>query len=369
MRSGSAGASPRTTTGGTSPATVVFRGGTDPTAGLSLLLRAEPMGKTWGEGLNWTVRQSGDDMQLVMTTRHYAGNTWIDDGTSEPDWGVNHYDPQSETNPTTAGTRTVPVATVTLPASTGLTENTWATRDHTLQVKAVGLTVTTTVNGVEIDSRTLTGDQIRRHGSFGFAGGSNATIRDVKVTGTGAPDFAVDLTTGANPFEDGIGTLSGLTFPPKNPFIPAKNAILPIANPAPLLRRAFTLPRARRVSKARLHLSAAGNVTFTVNGAPITVHGKQATREGTNVPRLLTDQSAYDRTVLYDTFDVTALLRDGRENVVAELGRGWYGVTASGVVLAACPLQRRTSPAREARRDLHRRLGHQPRHRQGLAHR
>ena len=43
-------------------------------------------------------------MQLVMETSHYAGNTWVDDGTSSaPDWGVDHYDPQSETNPTTAG--------------------------------------------------------------------------------------------------------------------------------------------------------------------------------------------------------------------------------------------------------------------------
>ncbi|WP_460061048.1 family 78 glycoside hydrolase catalytic domain [Streptomyces sp. YKOK-I1] len=309
-------------------ATVVFRGGADATNGLSLLLRAEPIGKTWGEGLNWTVRRSGDAMQLVMRTSHYAGNTWVDDGTSEPDWGVNHYDPQSETNPTTAGTRSVPVATVVLPAAAGLTKDTWATRDHTVQVSARGLTVTTTVNGVEVDSRTLTGDQIRRHGSFGFAGGTDATIRSVRVTGTGAPDFSADLTTGANPFEAGIGTLAGLTFPPKNPYIPSKNAILPLANPAPVLRRAFTLPRGRRIAGARLYLSAAGNVTLTVNGGPLTVDGGPADRDRTNVPRLLTDQSTYDRTVLYDTFDVTALLRAGRENVVAaELGRGWYGVT------------------------------------------
>ncbi|WOX15351.1 family 78 glycoside hydrolase catalytic domain [Streptomyces sp. N50] len=308
--------------------TVVFRGGPDTAGGLALLLRAEPIGKTWGEGLNWTVRQSGDDMQLVMRTSHYAGNTWVDDGTSEPDWGVDHYDPQSETNPTTAGTRSVPVGTVTLPASTGLTKDTWATRDHTVVVAVTGLTVTTTVNGVEVDSRTLTGDQIRRHGSFGFAGGTSATVRSVKVTGTGASDFWVDLTTGANPFENGIGTLAGLTFPPKNPFIPSKNSVLPIANPAPILRRAFALPKGRRIAKARLHLSAAGNVTFTVNGDPITVDGERATTGRTNVPRLLTDQSTYDRTVLYDTFDVTELLHAGRENVVAaELGRGWYGVT------------------------------------------
>ncbi|MFI5874992.1 family 78 glycoside hydrolase catalytic domain [Streptomyces sp. NPDC051445] len=309
-------------------ATVVFRGGSDTAGGLSLLLRAEPIGKTWGEGLNWTVRQSGDDMQLVMRTSHYAGNTWVDDGTSEPDWGVDHYDPQSETNPTVAGTRSVPVGTVTLPASTGLTKDTWAGRDHTVAVAVSGLTVTTTVNGVQVDSRTLTGDQIRRHGSFGFGGGTSATVRSVKVTGTGARDFSADLTKGANPFENGIGTLAGLTFPPKNPFIPSKNSVLPIANPAPVLRRAFTLPRGRRIARARLHLSAAGNVTFTVNGDALTVDGKRADRGRTNVPRLLTDQSTYDRTVLYDTFDVTALLRAGGQNVLAaELGRGWYGVT------------------------------------------
>ncbi|MFM9702669.1 family 78 glycoside hydrolase catalytic domain [Streptomyces galilaeus] len=309
-------------------ATVVFRGGSDAVGGLSLLLRAEPIGKTWGEGLNWTVRRSGDDMQLVMRTSHYAGNTWVDDGTTKPHWGVDHYDPQSETNPTTAGTRSVPVGSVTLPASTGLTKDTWATRDHTVKVEAHGLTVTTTVNGVRVDTRTLTGDQIRRHGSFGFAGGTSATIRSVKVTGTGAPDLSVDLTTGANPFEAGIATLDGLTFPPKNPYIPGRNAVLPIANPAPVLRRAFTLPRGRHIATARLYLSAAGNVTFTVNGDPITVDGRPANRDRANVPRLLTDQSTYDRTVLYDTFDVTALLEAGRENVVAaELGRGWYGVT------------------------------------------
>ncbi|MEU6372499.1 family 78 glycoside hydrolase catalytic domain [Streptomyces sp. NPDC046909] len=308
-------------------ATVVFRGGADPTTGLSLLLRAEPIGKTWGEGLNWTVKQAGDTLQLVMRTSHYAGNTWVDDGTSEPNWGVDHYDPQSETNPTTSGTRNVPVGTVSLPATAGLTKDTWATRDHTLEVAVRGLTVTTTLNGVEVDSRTLTGDQIRRHGSFGF-GASSATVRSVRVTGIGAPDFAADLTTGANPFENGIPTPGGLTFPPKNPYIPAKNTVLPIANPAPVLRRAFTLPRGRRVARARLHLSAAGNVTLTVNGAPITVDGRRADAGRTNVPRLLTDQSTYDRTILYDTFDVTALLEAGRENVVAaELGRGWYGVT------------------------------------------
>ena len=310
--------------------TVVFRGGADAATGLTLLLRAEPIGKTWGEALSWTLRKApdADTFHLVMKTSHYAGNTWVDDGASQPDWGVDHYDPQSETNPTASGTRTVAIATVAVPASTGLTPQTWTARDHTVVVRAEGLTVTTTVNGEEIDRRTLTGDQIRRHGSVGFGGASSATVRSVDVTGTGAADFSADLSTGANPFESGLGTLDGLTFPPRNSYIPARNVMLPMANPAPLLRRTLTLPRGRRIERARLHLSAAGNVSFTVNGDPLTTDGKRAAADGANVPRLLTDQSAYDRTVLYNTFDVTGLLRPGTENVLAaELGRGWYGVT------------------------------------------
>lgn len=300
--------------------TIVFRGGDDPAAGLALLFRAEPVGKTWGEALSWVLRQQNGRIRLQMTTLHYAGNTWVDDGTSEPDWGVDHYDPQSETNPTATGVRSVPVATVDVPESTGLTPGSWADRDHTVVLTAHGTTVTTSVNGVRVDSRTLHGDQIRRHGSIGFGSGSSAVVRTVRVEGTGAPRFDVDLTTGANPFESGVGTSAGLTFV-------AKNAMLPIANPAPLLRTAQPLPHGE-VARARLYLSAAGNVVFTVNGEPLTTDGRQPAADLSNVPRLLTDHSTYDRTVLYDTFDVTRLVRPGVENVLAaELGRGWYGVT------------------------------------------
>ncbi|MFC9535984.1 family 78 glycoside hydrolase catalytic domain [Streptomyces sp. NPDC056975] len=300
--------------------TVVFRGGSAPANGLILLFRAQPIGKSWGEALSWTIRQNGTQMELVMAATHYAGNTWVDDGTSEPNWGVNCYDPQSETNPTAVGTRKVAIATVVIPASTGLTPDTWDAQDHTTVVAVSGLTVKTTINGTLVDSRTLQGDQIRRHGSIGFGSGSSATVRSVKVEGTGAPDFAVDLTDGGNPFESGIGTTEGLTFV-------SKNAMLPIANPSALLRKPVTLPRGE-ITSARLYVSGAGCFTFTVNGKPLTVDGKPAARDGANVPRLLTDQSVYDRTVLYDTFDVTGSLRDGRENVLAaELGRGWYGVT------------------------------------------
>ena len=252
-------------------------------------------------------------MQLAMVTNHYAGNTWVDDGSSAPNWGVNFYDPQSETNPTATGTRTVPIATIPLPEQTGLTFDNWGTQDHAVEVKVEGMTVTTRVNGVEVDSRTLTGDQIRRHGSIGFGANTSAVIRSVEVTGEGARDFRVDLRQGANPFESGIGGSEGLT-------VQDKNAMLPIANPAPLLRKATRLPDGK-VESARLYVSGAGYYDMTVNGRALA-------HDESDKPRLVSDQATYDRTVFYDTYDVTRHVEDGDVNVLAaELGRGWYGVT------------------------------------------
>jgi alpha-L-rhamnosidase len=49
---------------------------------------------------------------------------------------------------------------------------------------------------------------------------------------------------------------------------------------------------------------------------------------GRSVPHLIPDQSNYDRTLLYNSFDVSRLIRSGERNVLAaELGRGWYGLT------------------------------------------
>ena len=259
-------------------------------------------------------------MQLAMATNHYAGNTWVDDGSSAPDWGVDFYDPQSETNPTATGTRTVPIATIALPERTGLTFDTWSTQDHTVEVEVEGMTVTTRVNGVEVDSRTLTGDQIRRHGSIGFGANTSAVVRSVELTGEGARDFRVDLRQGANPFESGIGGSDGLT-------VQDKNAMLPIANPAPLLRKATRLPSGK-VKSARLYVSGAGYYDMTVNGRALTTDGRPVAPDESNKPRLVSDQATYDRTVFYDTYDVTRQVAEGDVNVLAaELGRGWYGVT------------------------------------------
>ncbi|MFI6252182.1 family 78 glycoside hydrolase catalytic domain [Streptomyces sp. NPDC051016] len=80
--------------------------------------------------------------------------------------------------------------------------------------------------------------------------------------------------------------------------------------PDPVFRRRFTLDI--EPSAARLYAVGLGYGHFTVNGHPVT----DAVLEPA--------PTAYDKTVLYREYDVTALLRKGRNEIQAALGRGFF---------------------------------------------
>ncbi|WP_425826632.1 family 78 glycoside hydrolase catalytic domain [Streptomyces fractus] len=83
---------------------------------------------------------------------------------------------------------------------------------------------------------------------------------------------------------------------------------VPAANP--VFRHRFTVPDGVRT--ARLYAVGLGYGTFQVNGTDVT--------ESVLDPA----PTAYDRTVLYRTHDVTHLLRRGDNTITAHLGRGFY---------------------------------------------
>ncbi|MBL1068008.1 alpha-L-rhamnosidase [Streptomyces sp. 7-21] len=83
---------------------------------------------------------------------------------------------------------------------------------------------------------------------------------------------------------------------------------------APLLRHAFTLPAAPE--RAFLAVAAGGYARVTLNGRPV---ADEVLSPG------FTD---YTRRVQYVVHDVTHLLRPGPNALGAELGRGFFGVTA-----------------------------------------
>lgn len=80
--------------------------------------------------------------------------------------------------------------------------------------------------------------------------------------------------------------------------------------PPPLLRKPFSLPAAP--ARARLYITALGLYEARINGSKV---GRDELTPG------WTD---YRKTLLYQTYDVTALLRSGENVLGAVVGDGWY---------------------------------------------
>jgi alpha-L-rhamnosidase len=80
--------------------------------------------------------------------------------------------------------------------------------------------------------------------------------------------------------------------------------------PSPMLRRGFTLRSS--VKRARLYLTALGVYEAEINGE----------RVGDEV--LAPGWTSYSHRLRYQTFDVTDMLREGRNAIGATLGDGWY---------------------------------------------
>jgi alpha-L-rhamnosidase len=81
-------------------------------------------------------------------------------------------------------------------------------------------------------------------------------------------------------------------------------------SPAPLFRKDFTINR--EILSARAYVCGLGFYEFYINGK----------KAGSNV--LSPGFSAYDRTVLYETYDITEALHKGSNVFGAVLGNGWY---------------------------------------------
>ena len=83
-------------------------------------------------------------------------------------------------------------------------------------------------------------------------------------------------------------------------------------NPAPMFRRTFTVGR---FAKAEVAVCALGLGTFYLNGRRLTQD------------LFCSPTSDYEKTVWYNRYDVTALLRNGENTIACILGNGWYNET------------------------------------------
>lgn len=250
-----------------------------------VLFRARPVGKTYGEAYLWRIAANGGSPQLTAQVRRYPGG--------------------ASSNVTVANLRTLPID-VSRGRRPG-DDADWTKLRHRLVIDARGATMTTTLDGVVLDTLH---DAAQASGTIGFIAGEAdaAIIHAVQVESAGG-DFATDFSDGVNPFTGGALVDGGLRVAAG---VPDKDLVLPIAAPAPLLRRAFALTEVPVA--ARLYVAAGGFADLHLNGRRI----GEALQDG---------YTAYDKRVLYRSFDVTPALRAGDNVLAAELGRGWYGVT------------------------------------------
>ncbi|WEK43408.1 MAG: family 78 glycoside hydrolase catalytic domain [Candidatus Sphingomonas colombiensis] len=248
-------------------------------ASIDLLFRARPAGKTYGEAYIWTLADEASGPVLIARVRHYPGG--------------------SSSAVKVTDLKRVPLTGIRLKGVR-----------HRITISARGDSIATMIDGKQIDQIT---DSAQTHGTIGFSApdAAAATIHAVNVTGAGSPAFATRFAVNDNPFVGGTVEADGLAVAAG---VPGVDIVLPIESPAPLVRRDFTLP-AKKVMAARLYVAGAGWPRLHLNGDTV---GASAMASGF---------TAYNKRVLYQTYDVTDRVRAGRNVLGAELGRGWYGLT------------------------------------------
>ncbi|MEH1168718.1 family 78 glycoside hydrolase catalytic domain [Micromonospora sp. CPCC 205539] len=177
------------------------------------------------------------------------------------------------------------------------------TTPHTLRITAAGNTITTWVDGTQVDVTTSTAHQA---GSVGLRtnGLEAGVFSNFSVTSGGQTLFTAPLTDGQNPFGAGTPTPAGLRVAGDT------EAMLTALDANPLLRKGFRVDGT--VARARIYATALGVYQLSLNGQ----------RVGDD--ELAPGWTDYHKRVQYQTYDVTRQLQAGDNAIGALLGDGWY---------------------------------------------
>lgn len=82
----------------------------------------------------------------------------------------------------------------------------------------------------------------------------------------------------------------------------------------PYLGKNFSIATGKKVKRARIYASALGVFTMTLNGRPVTDN------------KLEPGESEYEKTILYSTYDVTSLLKEGVNTWIGRIAGGIFHI-------------------------------------------
>lgn len=188
------------------------------------------------------------------------------------------------------------------------------TTTHTLVVELSGSSFVTKLDGKEIDRLV---DDSYSEGYVGFRqaelerGQEKASVQKLEVkAGDGSTLLASDFGPGPAPFPEATAEAGSLK-------LAAPLDTLHDPGPSmPLFRKEFSA--GPPIVAARLYASARGVYQVNING--------QAVGAG----RLAPGWTDYSKRIMYQTYDVTALVKQGTNVVSAMLGNGWYSGNIGG---------------------------------------
>ncbi len=83
----------------------------------------------------------------------------------------------------------------------------------------------------------------------------------------------------------------------------------------PYFGKSFSIPEGKEIQRARLYASALGVFTVKINGSPVTEN------------RMEPGETEFGENVLYSTYDVTPLLKSGKNAILAQVAGGLFNVT------------------------------------------
>jgi len=187
---------------------------------------------------------------------------------------------------------------------------------HHFKISAAGQTITTTIDGTQVDQRTL-GDFAA--GTFGYReslaaeGPEQAVVHRVTVTGADGTTLTdVDFADGRNPFTGGTVGPAGLDLSTSVDALYTEHTSLP------MYRKDFSIPAGKKVQGARAYGAAQGVYELSLNGAKV---GDQELAPG---------WSDYRTRIQHQTYDIGKQLRPGANTFGIALGSGWYSGRVGG---------------------------------------
>ncbi len=181
---------------------------------------------------------------------------------------------------------------------------------HHFTISALGQTITTKIDGTQVDQRTLPDFAA---GTFGYRavnadeGQEKFLVHRATVTGADGATLAdVDFADGRNPFTGGTVANGDLDLSTPADVLYTEHSSLP------LFRKEFSVPAGKKVRGARAYGAARGVYEFSLNGAKV---GDQELAPG------WTD---YRTRIQHQTYDITKQVRQGANAFGIALAPGWY---------------------------------------------